>query len=269
LRLLPAHARYENGTVFFRERDLVTLPESALCPIRGQDISLIPQDPALSLNPVMNVGTQIAEVLLAHLPLNGSDRRSRVVDSLVEVGFDQPEKIYSAYPHQLSGGQRQRIAIAKAVVCRPGLIIADEPTSKLDAPLQTEIIALLKQIRRKHGTAILVISHDPALFAGFADRIAVMYAGRIVEVGSTVQIFQRPLHPYTEALVQIAKSAVVASTRGRFPVIDGESPDPTAVPVGCRFEPRCPQRMEVCARRYPQVFVPEPSRPVNCFKYGE
>ena len=271
LRLLPPHAKCEGGTILFRGRDLLNLSERELRAIRGREISLIPQDPALSLNPVMTAGSQVSEVLRAHLPLTAEQRRERVLELFREVGFDHPAEIYSAYPHQLSGGQRQRIAIAQAVVCRPALLIADEPTSKLDATLQAGIVALLLQIRRQHGTAILVISHDPTLFAGFADRIAVMYAGRIVEVGSSAEIFGRPLHPYTQALVRIATSSMVtgSSARLRLPAIEGESPDPTCIPIGCRFEPRCSERMEVCSRRYPREFMPEPSRPVNCFKYGE
>jgi oligopeptide/dipeptide ABC transporter ATP-binding protein len=271
LRLLAPHAKCEGGTIQFCGRDLLNLSERELRAIRGREISLIPQDPALSLNPVMTVGLQVGEVLRAHLVLNAQQRRERVTELLREVGFDHPEEIYSAYPHQLSGGQRQRIAIAQAVACRPPLLIADEPTSKLDATLQAEIVALLSQIRRQHGTAILVISHDPTLFAGFADRIAVMYAGRIVEVGSSAEIFGRPLHPYTQALVRIAASSMVTGprTRVRLPAIEGESPDPARIPVGCRFEPRCSERMDVCSRRYPREFMPEPSRPVNCFKYGE
>ena len=271
LRLLAPHAKCEGGTILVGGRDLLNLSERELRAIRGREISLIPQDPALSLNPVMTAGSQVDEVLRAHLPLNAQQRRKRVMELFREVGFDRPEQIYSAYPHQLSGGQRQRIAIAQAVACRPALLIADEPTSKLDAALQAEIVALLSQIRRQHGTAILVISHDPALFAGFADRIAVMYAGRIVEVGNSAEIFGRPLHPYTQALVRIATSSAItgSSTRVRLPAIEGESPDPTCVPVGCRFEPRCSERMDVCSRRYPREFMPEPSRPVNCFKYGE
>jgi oligopeptide/dipeptide ABC transporter ATP-binding protein len=271
LRLLPLHAKCESGTILVRGRDMLNLSERELRAIRGREISLIPQDPALSLNPVMTAGSQVGEVLRAHLQINAQQRRQRVTELLREVGFDQTEEIYSAYPHQLSGGQRQRIAIAQAVACRPALLIADEPTSKLDATLQAEIVALLSQIRRQHGTTILVISHDPTLFAGFADRIAVMYAGRIVEVGSSAEIFGRPLHPYTQALVRIATSSVVtgSSARIRLPAIEGESPDPTCVPVGCRFEPRCSERMDVCSRRYPHEFMPEPSRPVNCFKYGE
>jgi peptide/nickel transport system ATP-binding protein len=271
LCLLAPHAQCEGGTILVRGRDMLNLSERELRAIRGREISLIPQDPALSLNPVMTTGSQVDEVLRAHLPLNAQQRRQRVMELFREVGFDHPEEIYSAYPHQLSGGQRQRIAIAQAVACRPALLIADEPTSKLDATLQAEIVALLSQIRRQHGTAILVISHDPTLFAGFADRIAVMYAGRIVEVGSSAEIFGRPLHPYTQALVRIATSSVVtgSSARSRLPAIEGESPDPTCVPVGCRFEPRCSERMDVCSRRYPHEFMPAPSRPVNCFKYGE
>ena len=274
LRLLPPDAICE-GAILVRGRDLLNLSERELRAIRGREISMIPQDPALSLNPVMTAGSQVGEVLRAHLPLNAQQRRERVLELLGEVRFDQPEEIYSAYPHQLSGGQRQRIAVAQAIACGPALLIADEPTSKLDATLQAEIIALLSQIRKKHGTAILVISHDPGLIAGFADRIAVMYAGRIVEVGRGGEIFGRPLHPYTQALVRIATtsalpaSSLAASTsRMRLPAIDGESPDPVCVPVGCRFEPRCSERMDICAQRYPQAFIAEPSRPVNCFKYG-
>ena len=270
LGLLAPNAKCE-GTILIRGRDLLNISERELRLIRGRVISLIPQDPALALNPVMTVGSQVGEVLRAHLLLSTRQRRTQVMELLREVGFDHPEEIYSAYPHQLSGGERQRIVIAQAVACRPALLIADEPTSKLDATLQTEIIALLSQIRRQHGTAILAISHDPALFAGFADRIAVMYAGRIVEVGSSARIFGRPLHPYTQALVRIAMSSAVAgsNTRTRLPAIEGESFDPTCIPVGCRFAPRCSERMDVCSRRYPSEFLPEPSRPVNCFKYGE
>jgi oligopeptide/dipeptide ABC transporter ATP-binding protein len=271
LRLLGPHAKCEGGTIVAGGRDLLNLSERELRAIRGREISLIPQDPALSLNPVMTAGSQVDEVLRAHLPLTALQRRNRVMALFREVGFEHPEEIYSAYPHQLSGGQRQRIAIAQAVACRPALLIADEPTSKLDANLQAEIVALLSQIRRQHGTAILVISHDPTLFAGFADRIAVMYAGRIVEVGSSAEIFGRPLHPYTQALMRIAAASMVtgSSARVRLPAIEGDSPDPACIPLGCRFEPRCSERMEVCSRRYPPEFVPEPSRPVNCFKYGE
>lgn len=272
LQLLPRHALCEPGHILFRGNDLSKMAEPELCNIRGLGISLVPQDPALSLNPVIKVGLQIEEVLRAHLPLRAKERRGRVHDLLCEVGFNQPDEISSAYPHQLSGGQRQRIAIAQAIACKPALLIADEPTSKLDAPLQAEIIALLAQIRLDHGIAIVIISHDPALFAGFTDRIAVMYAGRIVESGVTSQIFREPLHPYAQVLVELAKSTLDISApqpRRRFAAISGDLPNPTDFHSGCRFYPRCPERMEICDQRDPQAFLPLPSRPVRCFKYGE
>jgi oligopeptide/dipeptide ABC transporter ATP-binding protein len=265
LRLLPLNARCSGGKILFQDRDLLLLPESELRAIRGREISLIPQDPAVTLNPVIMVGSQIAEVLRAHLPLSSAQRRERALESLQEVGFTNPQEIYPAYPHQMSGGQRQRIAIAQAIVCRPALLVADEPTSKLDATLQAEMIALFSKIRQQHGTAILFITHDPTLFAGFADRIAVMYAGRVVEVGSSTHIFANPFHPYTHGLMQLKASR----RRGHFPVIAGETPDPTSIPVGCRFAPRCRERMEVCTLRNPTEFIPEPHRAVNCFKYEE
>jgi peptide/nickel transport system ATP-binding protein len=270
LQLLPEDAKLE-GAIFFYGRDLVGLSGKSLREIRGRVFSLIPQDPASALNPLMTVGSQIREVLRAHFSSIGERNRERVMDLLREVGFDQPNVIYSAYPHQLSGGQRQRIVIAQAVACRPSLLIADEPTSKLDPALKSEIVALLSHIRKKHGTAILVITHDPTVLAGFANRIAVMYAGRIVEAGTSAAIFSRPLHPYTQALMRIATSSVItgAITKGRIPSIEGESPNPSCLSVGCRFEPRCSERMDICSRQYPLEFIPEPSRPVNCFKYGE
>lgn len=274
LRVLPANATC-SGAILLQGRDLLNLSQKELRSIRGRVVSLVPQDPALTLNPVMTAGSQVGEVLRAHFPMGAQARRTRVMELLEEVGFDHPDTIYSAYPHQLSGGQRQRIAIAQAVACRPALLIADEPTSKLDTTLQADIIALLNKIRRQYGTAILAISHDPAVFAGFADRIAVMYAGRIVEVGSSAQIFGRPLHPYTQGLVRIAMSAAVvvvvagSGVKKHIPAIEGESFDPACVPVGCRFAPRCSERMDICSRRYPAEFMPEPSRPVNCFKFGE
>ncbi|MGA3089628.1 MAG: ABC transporter ATP-binding protein [Terriglobales bacterium] len=270
LGLLGPNARCE-GTILIRGQDLLTLSGKELQAIRGRKISIIPQDPAVALNPVLTSGAQIGEVLRAHFPGPARPRRAQVMDLLSDLGFDHRERVYSAYPHQLSGGQRQRIAIAQAVACRPDLLIADEPTSKLDRTLETEIIALLSKIRRQHGTAILVIGHDPTLFAGFADRMAVMYAGRIVEVGSSSEIFRRPLHPYTQALLRIASSAVLSGSKARvrLPTIEGESFTPTSIGSGCRFVARCSDRMEVCTHRYPGEFLPEPARPVNCFKYGE
>jgi oligopeptide/dipeptide ABC transporter ATP-binding protein len=219
----------------------------------------------------MAVGNQVGEVLRAHVPSTSRERRDRVCELLREVGFEQPTTIYDAYPHQLSGGQRQRIVIAQAVACRPALLIADEPTSKLDGLLRSEIVVLLSKLRERYGTAIVLITHDPALCATIADRVALMYAGRMVEAGNSAEVFARPLHPYTQALVALVRSSVVleTSTKIQFPRIEGESPDPTALSIGCRFEPRCSERMEVCAHRRPEDVATEPTRFVNCFKYGE
>jgi oligopeptide/dipeptide ABC transporter ATP-binding protein len=269
LRLLPSNARYESGSIRFRGRDLLALSEPELRRIRGAEIALIPQDPALALNPVIPVGTQIAEVLRAHVSMTRRTRRTRVEELLAEVGFDQPRQIYPAYPHQLSGGQRQRIVIAQAMACRPALVIADEPTSKLDASLQTEILSLMREIGRRHHTAFVLISHDPTVLAGFVDRIAVMYAGRVVEEGRTADIFRAPLHPYTQALVQLcARYLSKVDTRARFAAIDGAPPDLTQVGIGCPFAPRCPERMQVCVERDLQETTRPPSHRVSCFKYG-
>ena len=268
LRLLPADARYDSGSIRFRSRDLLALSEPELRRIRGAEIALIPQDPALALNPVIEVGRQIAEVLRAHVRMTRRDRRARVEELLTEVGFDQPQRVYHAYPHQLSGGQRQRIVIAQAMALRPALVIADEPTSKLDASLQKEILSLMGDMSQRHQTAFVLISHDPTVLAGFVDRIAVMYAGWIVEEGCTEDIFRRPLHPYTQALVQLsARYLPNAGTRARLPAIEGEPPDLTVPGVGCPFAARCPERMQVCMERDLQETTPQPSHRVSCFKY--
>ena len=267
MRMLPANATCSGGEILIDDRDLLKLPETELRSIRGRAIAMIPQDPALCLNPVITVGCQILEVLRAHVPLPSKARNARVLELLMEVGFEHPDKIASAYPHQLSGGQRQRVTIAQAMSCRPSLVIADEPTSKLDATLEGETINLLSEIRRQHRTAFLVITHDPGVLAGWVDRIAVMYAGRIVEIGGTKQVLGKPLHPYTQALVQLARSS--EHNKSRLPTIEGNAPNPTDVSVGCRFEPRCSERMERCKVAYPTVSAPESDRQVSCFKYEE
>jgi ABC-type dipeptide/oligopeptide/nickel transport system ATPase component len=211
MRLLPGSASC-SGQILFEGCDLLSMPEKALSRIRGSRIALIPQDPAICLNPVLKVATQISEVLRAHLSLRSNDRKQRVRELLAEVGFECPEAIASAYPHELSGGQRQRVVIAQAIACRPALVIADEPTSKLDSALQAQILSLMAAIVRRHSTALLWITHDPATLAGFADRIAVMHRGRIVEEGQTSTMFSRPTHPYTQSLMHVAEEFALASS---------------------------------------------------------
>lgn len=270
LRLLPRTAEYTNGSFWLGDRDLLSMKEGELRKLRGAAISLISQDPAISLNPVIKVGKQISEVLRAHSRIRNSERK-RLVDELLRgVGFDDAKRIYAAYPHELSGGERQRVVIAQAMACRPALVIADEPTSKLDRPLQAQILALMADLIRSNRTALVFITHDPSLLVGFADRVAVMYAGRIVEEGRAKDILERPLHPYTRALVHLSKSQLAEPGNARvlFPAIPGDAPDLARVECGCRFEPRCAERIEVCATRDPQVSLLETSHRVSCFKYG-
>ena len=267
LGLLPSQATIE-GEVWFGERELLRLKESELCQIRGREVSIIPQAPALWLNPVLKVQTQIAEVLRAHLRLSRKERHERVSDLLHEVGFDQPARICDAYPHQLSGGERQRVVIAQALACDPKLLIADEPTTKLDAPLRLEILDLLSKVRETREITMLFITHDLMLLSALAERVAVMFAGRLVEIGTLREVFRRPLHPYMQALRRMAQSSldVGAATRQEFPIISEGSSNP--VRTGCMFEERCPERMAVCVERPPREVAPAPERSVSCFKYG-
>jgi ABC-type dipeptide/oligopeptide/nickel transport system ATPase component len=210
LKLLPPTAQC-SGSIVFEGRDLLSMPRRSMRHLSGALISLIPQDPASALNPVLQVGTQISEVLRAHLRMSRSQRRERVRELLSEVGFDNPGRVASSYPHQLSGGQRQRVVIAQAIACRPGLIIADESTSKLDGPLQLEIISLLTEIVRRHGTALIWITHELATAAIFSNRLAVMVAGQLVEEGLTQEILRRPAHPYTQELVRLSREPELTS----------------------------------------------------------
>jgi oligopeptide/dipeptide ABC transporter ATP-binding protein len=267
LKMLPPRAECA-GSVLFQGSDLLAVPESEMHEIRGARIAMIPQDPATSLNPALNIGTHISEVLRAHVPLSKTQRRARVLELLREVGFDNPERIGFAYSHELSGGQRQRAVIAQAIACRPALLIADEPTSKLDSPLQAEILLLLTSIARRHGTALILITHDPGILIGIADRIAVMYAGSIVEEGSAEEVVRNPLHPYTQALLRLFKSGLHHDGKiKKFPMIPGEAPDLLRVGLGCRFEPRCSERMPVCSAQDPAESNISHSHRVSCFKH--
>jgi oligopeptide/dipeptide ABC transporter ATP-binding protein len=265
-RMLPANALYRSGTIIFRGKNLLRLTEKQLTAVRGAEIAIIWQDPALALNPVMRVGRQIAEVLRAHGCRDRREQAARVQELLAEVGFVRPDEVALAYPHQLSGGQRQRVGITQALCCRPALVIADEPTSNLDAALQVEILALLAKLRERHKMACLIISHDPAVFAGWADHLLVMYAGEIVEEGTREQVFGRPMHPYSQALVRLSASGLTKPRR-HLPVIEGEPADLMRLAPGCVFEPRCSERMKVCAASPPNPCTPEANRQVSCFKY--
>ena len=212
LQLLPSTARCAGSIVFDGEHLLGMRPRD-LEHLRGARISLIPQDPASALNPVLRIGTQISEVLRAHLRMSGAERQTRVRELLSEVGFHDPERIALSYPHQLSGGERQRVVIAQAIACRPVLIVADESTSKLDGPLQAGIISLLSEVVNRYGTALIWITHELATVAGFASRIAVMHAGQVVEEGQTQDLLRRPMHAYTRELVRLSRERRLTAQR--------------------------------------------------------
>ena len=274
LGLLPPQAQLR-GSIQFRGQELVGLDEPALRKLRGARVTLIAQDPAQALNPVLTIGTQIDEVLRSHTALPSAERAQRVLESLRNAGVDDPAALRKRYPHQLSGGERQRAAIAQAIVCRPELLVADEPTTKLDARLRQELLDLFRQLRVRHKMALLLISHDPGALARYTDRLLVMYASQIVESGATAELLRSPLHPYSSALAKLARERRLQPRPGqesarRFAAIAGE---PGARnDAGCCFEPRCPDRMATCATRRPMLAVRGASsigtrQEVACLKY--
>ena len=265
--LLPSSARRE-GSILFRGQELICATEAELQRVRGAHIALISQDPAQALNPVLSIGVQIAEVLRSHTTLSRSEVKSRVGETLASVGFDDPEAISRRFPNQLSGGQRQRAAIAQAIACRPALLVADEATAKLDAHLKTELLELFESLRTRYGTAFLLITHEPAVAAVFCERLLVMYAGEIVESAPKVSILRQPLHPYTQALIELARERCATGhelSRDRFTAIEGEPQFPGRHNQCC-FERRCGQRMPECASRHP-ITTHRDGHEVVCLKY--
>jgi oligopeptide/dipeptide ABC transporter ATP-binding protein len=274
LGLLPANADSE-GSIFFEDEDLSKAGESRWGAIRGARVAMIFQEPGLSLSPVMRAGDQIGEVLRAHRRGRKNEPRQEVEAALRHAGLPDVDRIYRAYPHQLSGGELHRVAIAQALVCRPALIIADEPTRSLDVTLQAEIQSALRNVSRKFGSALIFITHNPALLTGFADRVLVMYAGRVVEAGPVAQVYRRPLHPYTRALLQLVperpgdtglRSGFIQ--RERLPAIPGSLSGLDYLARGCAFEPRCSARTADCRVKSPAEIEPEPDRRVSCFNHG-
>ncbi len=271
LRLLPPGMRILRGSILFRGQDLVGAREMDLEKLRGNSMAIIFQEPGLTLSPVARVGEQIAEVARAHRSWSWKRCREESEGALRRVQLDDAGRFYAAYPHQLSGGQLQRVAIARALVCGPELVIADEPTASLDPTIQAEVLALLRELRGQLRTSFLFITHNPALLWGFADRVLVMYAGRIVEAGTAEQVLAAPAHPYTAALLACSPERATTGTAGNknpLPVIPGGLPDFARLPGGCRFEPRCAERMDICVTREPEEVAADDGRRVRCFKYG-
>ncbi|MBN1442221.1 MAG: ABC transporter ATP-binding protein [Planctomycetes bacterium] len=268
LRLVPPPGRIAGGEVLFAGRDLLKLDEKAMRAVRGRRISMIFQEPMTSLNPVLTVGSQIAEALRLHLGLSRREARARSIDLLRRVRMPAPEMRAGEYPHQLSGGMRQRVMIAMALACGPSLLIADEPTTALDVTVQAQIIDLLLDLQEELGLSILFITHDLRLLAEIAGEIAVMYAARIVERGSAAEIIERPLHPYTRGLLACLPGRRGEGSEARdeqwAPSLAGAVPDPLRLPSGCRFHPRCPLAEERCRREDPPLRLSSSGRAVAC-----
>ncbi len=265
LRLLEANGRIEGGSLRFRGVDLRGLDEDGIRRIRGSEIGMIFQEPMTSLNPVFRIGDQIAEVLELHRGLARPEARRAAVELLRRVRIPDPERRADQYPHELSGGMKQRVMIAIAVACGPALLVADEPTTALDVTIQAQILALLRALQRESGLAILLITHDLGVVAQFAERVAVMYAGEIVEEAEVGALFAEPLHPYPRALLRALPRA---GRRGRLDAIEGTVPAPGALPPGCAFAARCREALPRCASEPPPV-VRVGGRPVRCWLHAE
>ena len=239
------------SSIRFNGEELVGVGEERLRQIRGNEIAMIFQEPMTSLNPVFTVGLQVAEALRLHRGMTRAEAREMGVHLLDEVGIAEPDRRFDEYPHQLSGGMRQRVMIAMALSCEPQLLIADEPTTALDVTIQAQILDLLARLQESHGMAVLLITHDLAVVAEVCDRVAVMYAGRIVELGNVNEIFYDPQHPYTQGLLRSLPD--VGSVGGRLSPIPGVVPSPTAWPDGCRFADRCAHAWEKCTAEEPPL----------------
>ncbi|MGA7463521.1 MAG: ABC transporter ATP-binding protein [Candidatus Korobacteraceae bacterium] len=266
LRLLPPQARI-HGSIRFRDDNLLQIPEPQMRHIRGAGISMIFQEPMTALNPVMRVGDQIAEAVLAHASGNGrvskSDAWRLAVDSLRTVAIADADRRARDYPHQLSGGQRQRVMIAMAVVNRPALLIADEPTTALDVTIQAQVLDLLAELREEFSLAMLFISHDLAVVSQISHRIGVMYAGSVVEMGMARDVFLHPMHPYTRGLLNSVPT--LRSDRAKpLQTIEGSVPAVSALPPGCAFEPRCASRIASCADALPPLVEVSPGHVARC-----
>jgi oligopeptide/dipeptide ABC transporter ATP-binding protein len=252
LGAVPEPGRVAGGEVLFEGQDLRRLSEGAMQRVRGRRIAMIPQDPLSALNPAMKVGAHLTEVLSVHLGMRGGAARQRAIELLDHVGIPAAGERFDAYPHQLSGGMRQRVLIALAIACRPALLIADEPTTALDATIQAQILDLLAELTRAAHMALLLITHNLGIVAGYCDRVAVMYAGRLVETAPVDALFTAPRHRYTVGLLECVPR-LDRPGKGVFHTIRGAPPDLSAVPPGCPFHPRCAHVVAECSTVRPEL----------------
>ncbi|ABW18889.1 ABC transporter ATP-binding protein [Alkaliphilus oremlandii] len=267
MRLIPTPpGKIVGGEILFEDRDIVKMSEAEIRKIRGNDIAMIFQEPMTSLNPVFTIGSQIMEAIMLHQKMDKKAARGKCIEMLRLVGIPRADEVVDDYPHQFSGGMRQRAMIAMALSCNPKLLIADEPTTALDVTIQAQIIELMKELKEKLNTAIMLITHDLGVVAEMADHVIVMYAGRIVEDANVIDLFKDPKHPYTIGLMK-SKPSLEGSAK-RLDVIPGSVPNPLAMPEGCSFHPRCSHAMEVCKKQVPELTSIGGGRKVRCWLYN-
>jgi oligopeptide/dipeptide ABC transporter ATP-binding protein len=270
LKLLPEKiATVSQGKILFNDDNILSFDDLAMRKIRGDRISMIFQEPMTSLNPVYTVGDQVSEILYEHMGKHSGSKaefKGRVIEMFHHMGISMPESRYNAYPHQLSGGLRQRIMIAMALICKPDLLIADEPTTALDVTIQAQILDLMKKLRMDFGTSILLITHDLGVVAEFVERVYIMYAGKIVETGTVEDIFAHAYHPYTEGLIRSVPK--IEEKVARMDSIPGVVPSINNIPKGCRFHPRCQYVKEICKKQEPELLATG-NQSVRCHKYAE
>src|SRR5881296_1861737 len=265
MRLVPPPGRIVGGQVWLEGRDHLALPEREMRAVRGEGMAMIFQEPMTSLNPVFTVGSQIAEAIRLHRRVSRRAAWARAVELLDEVGIPDPVRRAREYPHRLSGGMCQRVMIAIAISCEPHVLIADEPTTALDVTIQAEILDLLRTLRERHGMAVVLITHDLGVVAEQADEVAIMYAGRIVEHASVLDIFERPLHPYTQALLR-SMPGLGGERRARLEAIPGQVPDLLHLPSGCHFRDRCSMAIARCAEIDPPLEPKGPGQAAACIR---
>jgi oligopeptide/dipeptide ABC transporter ATP-binding protein len=270
LRLLPMPpAFFAAGEILFLGRDLLTLSSQEIRAVRGNAISMIFQEPMAALNPVFTIGNQLTEVFRIHQHLSSAEAKHRALEMLEMVKVPSPHSRLKQYPHQLSGGMRQRVMIAMALACRPSLLIADEPTTALDVTIQAQILDLMDRLREELATAIMRITHDLGVIAEIAHEVMVVYTGRVMERGATLEIFDRPLHPYTRGLMQAIPSPEASRATQELHEIQGVVPSYQALPVGCKFHPRCPLAQRICRDEEPELREVAPGHWAACWMAGD
>ena len=268
--LVAPPGRVTQGRIRFEDRDLAQLDYKSMCELRGNEIAMIFQEPMTSLNPVFTVGRQVSEAILTHRKVGSAEARARTLEMFHLVGIPEPETRLDCYPHQLSGGLRQRVMIAMALVCQPKLLIADEPTTALDVTIQAQILDLMRDLRRRLNTAIILITHDLGVVAEVCDRVVVMYAGMVVEEADIFTLYAQPCHPYTIGLMgSIPGTAASMGANGKLQTIPGLVPNLLHLPSGCRFHPRCPVAQPHCREQAPPLFDLGDGHTARCWNFQD